>query len=780
MFRRLILFVAVLSLLTACQDKREDISVPPLSLSETQVTIGPLGRYYTVNIGNVLPDDSVMTASTSSDWIQVDELSSSLIRFYVCPNDDESRRTATVRITTNLGSSATLSVIQRSDAESDANALPTGDNLTVQGRVGFGYDLMCDYMDQKSATELVFDYNALLLAEREYGTIVAQDRRNRLDYTLHTAYSIAEMAENLMSEQTDGVKFFGLSRKMTQYKSVKTFSSEVQSYGFAKISKIVATRYIDMGKIDALIREGRTDIFTGEFRKQYEAVLKDPSQNNIQELVKRYGTHVVTYADLGGRLEYTINFNAEQVSRDEMEATMKYKNGNLRDSDSKRRLEKLSNTNSSMCVTVYGGSPETAGTLQKASPTTDTNQQIPTSLLAAWLNTIANDSDNKDNLAMANCRLTPIWQLFPQENVRNSVLSYILRMSETIALSPEMRELLGVSGYKRFKIDDLRPDGFGNKENATLVKVAYVNNVPMLEICNEYVPQIRDDKRVTIIYPISNQRSNIHRGIFPGNGENPPCEVSFDEWGGCYVAQMEGFHPGDIIDSLYYIDGALYPESMNVVVADATNQLKMYDQMLTTNYSSMHETYFSCTTPIVKIGPGYWGRSCIKKPASLFGPGSILMTPVPGVDVLYINGSDWAPSNNNQQWWYYPTENDKDALLNYISYNLKALFKGGQTGLNTEFVGYQLHSFVEWSAIYKNNERVIMQPDACAMIFYRENDSANYYGTVLLLHPDYTFSELSNYYYINDYSWGEDMHSATQIEAPVYPFHGTKYKYPYR
>ncbi|MBO7114376.1 MAG: hypothetical protein J6V95_04320, partial [Bacteroidaceae bacterium] len=64
MFRRLILFVAVLSLLTACQDKRDDISVPPLSLSETQVTIGPLGRYYTVNIGNVLPDDSVMTAST--------------------------------------------------------------------------------------------------------------------------------------------------------------------------------------------------------------------------------------------------------------------------------------------------------------------------------------------------------------------------------------------------------------------------------------------------------------------------------------------------------------------------------------------------------------------------------------------------------------------------------------------------------------------------------------------------------------------------------------------
>ena len=780
MFRRLILFVAVLSLLAACQDKREDISVPPLSLSETEVTISPLGRYYTVNIGNVSPDDSVVEASTSSDWVQVDELSSSMIRIYVCPNDDESRRTATVCITTNIGGSATLSVIQRSDAESDANALPTGDNLTVQGRVGFGYDLMCDYMDPKSATELIFDYNALLLAEREYGTIVAQDRRNRLDYTLHTAYSIAEMAENLMSEQTDGVSFFGLSRKMTKYKSVQSFRNEAQSYGFAKISKIVATRYIDRGKIDALIREGQTNIFTDEFRKCYEAVINDPSESVIQSMVKKYGTHVVTYADLGGRLEYTINFQAEQVSREEMEATMKYKNGNYRDCDSQRRLEKLNNTWSSMNVTVYGGSPETANALQHASPTTNTNQQIPSDLLAAWTNTIVNDAEHQNNLAMANCRLIPIWQLFPQENIRNAVLSYIIRLSENMMLSPDMRELLGLSGYKKFGVNKLNLYGFGTDENSTLVKVAYVDNVPMLEICNEYVPQIRGDKRVTIVYPIVGQRSNIRRGVFPGNGENPPCEVSFDDEGGCYVAQIEGYHPGEVLDTLFYIDGALYPESMNVPVTDTDYKMNLVDQVLITSFEALFREQLQSITPIVKIGPGYWGRNCLKVPDYTTGTSAIIyISPIEGG--WEITGKDWPRSTDSKtELWYFPQENNWEVLLNYICNNVKVLFKGCQSGLNTEFAGYQVRYLERRGKEYADVNKVeILQSEACAIIFSRDEIESETSGIIMFLYPDYSISIMEeNLSHDTMTPYGSLI--TIQYEAPAYTYRSSRYKYPYR
>ena len=210
---------------------------------------------------------------------------------------------------------------------------------------------------------------------------------------------------------------------------------------------------------------------------------------------------------------------------------MKFKNGNMRDSDTKRRNEKLNNINSTMDVTVYGGSEETRMALQKASPTTDTNQQIPTALLAAWTNTIIDDAEHQANLSMANCRLTPIWQLFPDLNTRNVVLSYVVHYAESMMLSPEMREKLGVSGYKAVSVQTPNFTDFLMQDEEPLVKVGYVDKIPMFEICNEYVPDIRGDRRVTIIYPIVNQRSNIRRGIFPGNGENPPCEVSFDEYG---------------------------------------------------------------------------------------------------------------------------------------------------------------------------------------------------------------------------------------------------------
>lgn len=779
MLRRLFLFVAVLPVLVACHDYREDIlpSTPPLCLSEAEIAIGLWGRYYTVAISNVAQDDSVVTATPSADWVDVDELTSSSIRIYVHPNDEESRRTATVNISTTNGSSATLNVTQLSEADADNNALPTGDALTVQGRVGFGYDLMCDYMDVKSATELIFDYNALLLAEMEYGTIVAQDSRNRLDYTLHTAYSIAEMAENLMSEQTDGVKFFGLSRKMTKYKSVQNFKGDVQSYGFAKISKTVATRYIDMGKIDALIREGRTGIFTDEFRQYYQAVLNDPSESTVESMVKKYGTHVVTYADLGGRLEYTINFQAHQVSRDEMEATMKYKNGNLKDSDSKRRKEQLSNIASTMAVTIYGGSSQTREVLQKATPTTNTNQQIPSDLLAAWTNTIVNDVEHMGNLAMANCRLTPIWQLFPQENVRNAILSYILRMSENLVLSPEMREKLGLSGYKRFKVDKLGLDDFGSGQNASLVKVAYVDKVPLLEICNEYVPEIRGDKRVTVVYPIMSQRSNIRRGIFPGNGENPPCEVSFDDEGGCYIAQLEGYATNECIDSLFYIDGALYDKNMNVPTVNVRNA-DIRDQRLTW-YEIFDEWEGKAgyrDVPIVKIGSGYWSRSYLK---SFFN----VVYSKPGDGLSVFNWTWSSPASfswgRNKKDWFYPDRNDLNALQNYIGNHAKVLFKDQQAGLNPDFIGYRVVQWEDYGYPYGNYDlSFTVNGGDCAIAFLNNRQTEDTKGVIMLLHPDYTFSFVDgNFEWVQERS--HDYCIKRRLEAPVFAFHNTYFTYPY-
>ena len=43
---------------------------------------------------------------------------------------------------------------------------------------------------------------------------------------------------------------------------------------------------------------------------------------------------------------------------------------------------------------------------------------------------------------------------------------------------------------------------FDTGDDATLVKVVYHGKVPVAEICHEYVPDIRADRRVTVMYPL--------------------------------------------------------------------------------------------------------------------------------------------------------------------------------------------------------------------------------------------------------------------------------------
>lgn len=143
---------------------------------------------------------------------------------------------------------------------------------------------------------------------------------------------------------------------------------------------------------------------------------------------------------------------------------------------------------------------------------------------------------------------------------------------------------------------------FGQSNSSTLVKVGYHNQIPKVEICNEYVPEIRGDQRVNVIYPIYKEQTNIRRGIFIGDKSTPPSEVMFDNVGGCYVRPLEGYRIGDKLSELYYIDGAFYTTNMGIDISDV--KLKFQDHYIDFEGGSKYA--------VVKIGSGYWTRQNIK------------------------------------------------------------------------------------------------------------------------------------------------------------------------
>ena len=579
----------------------------------------------------------------------------------------------------------------------DDNSLPGG-ALTRQSRVGYGYNMMLDYIDEASVTEPILDYKKLVEAEQVWGTIIAQEGRSRQDLKIHSSYSIEEMSAWMTTQVTTESNFLGFSKKESKFKKVTEYEKTQSTFGYSALTKTIATRYIDEGKVEALIRDGK-DIFTKEFRQMYDKVSNNPNNENIKQLIAKYGTHLVTYADLGGRLDYMVNFRSEETSRETMEKYLKYKNGAQK--ANKETVESWHSLFNSGDINydIYGGSAEAKAALAATGNTKDRFMQIDASLLDTWLKSV--DAKNPSTISLVTCQLQPIWQLFTNTNARNEIIRFILalREAEGSTLNQRLQEL-SLDNYYRFDITD-KMEQWGTDVKSTLVRLAYFNGLPKVEICNEYVPELRGDRRVTIYYPIYKNMTNIRRGFFPGDGENPPAEVMFDSEGGCYVRPLEGYQAGDRLTTVYYIDGAFYPTSMGIEIPPVKMTLKNH----TIDFKEGN------TYPVVKIGPGYWIRQNIKGSLQ-FGKPIIDDPKCEEYDMyeeirngmLYANifyGNSLAYRLNhpglfddevddlgNRIHWYLPRVKDIRALEAYVGKNTKALFPGQQSGFEAEFAGY--------------------------------------------------------------------------------------------
>lgn len=740
---RYFVVVTVLLITAACRNDEPEpwpgYGGNALKVSETQVDVGFRGRYCTLSIDGLSEDDSIVSVSPSTEWVVYEEAFGNNLLLYIQPNETMRRREATISILSALGRSSTVSVLQHSAAEDDDNALEQ-DTLSRVARVGYGYHLLYDYTDIKSVSDdPVFDYQALVAAERDYGTIVGQESNNRIDYKYYTSYSIYEMASRLAKEQTNTASFLGLSKKVSRYTSVSNYDAQQECYGYAKFTKVVASRFIDMGKVDELLRQpSRYKIFTKDFAGWVARLEANPSDASaVAAFVSKYGSHVIIYADLGGRLDYEVNFIKNEVNREEMERYMKTVMGREKENKVTESVSKSVQKAGNVHAETFGGNPAIGNALKHAVVTYDvTHEQLDPAAVADWAATI--DLAQPKYLTMANCRLIPIWQLLASPAAQNAVRSHILDLAE--GLTVQKKEELGLNNYIAISGLQKMVD-FSSAES--LVKIAYNQVIPKFEICNEYVPELRGDRRVTIIYPIYNGLTNIRHGIFIGDGENTPSEISFDDKGGIYVQPLEGCSAGQVLDTLYYIDGALYGTDFGIETR--SRQLRVeYEWLKINGHASLY--------PIVKIGHGMWTR---KPLTDLMGFGKYYDGEwtykehvVGGVlyadvycpkDPIFNMSADFGI---DEGLWFVPSVNDLNALYSYIGRNPKALFAGQQTGFEATFDGcLATYDFLEHKQT-GNVPRFLYKGQAVFIPFKNERTDYENGGSALVLMPDYSLTQV--------------------------------------
>lgn len=740
----------------------------PVTLDELEVDIASDGRYYSVSASAATADSlALVRATTDADWIELDAdtlNAAGTLLFYVQPNEGAQSRDGviTLRIA-DVETPSILRVHQHSQAEDDDNAVPGG-ALTRQSRVGYGYNMLMDYMDPKSVTEPVFDYQKLVQAEQTWGTIIAEEGRAQQGLSVKATYSIEEMTAFLSEQTTTETKFLCWSKKVEKFKKVSEYKLDQRTYGYSSLFKTVATRYIDEGKMEAILRSGG-DIFTADFRKLFDPVDKSPTKENVAALVKKFGTHVVIYTDLGGRLDYSVNFSSEETSRESVERYLKYKNGSKsQDNQSYEASHSIVN-NGGLAFDIYGGTDAAVNALTGNNSTKDPFAQVDQGLLGQWLNSI--QPSNPQSVSLVRCVLLPIWQLMTNPTARSQTISYILKMARQEGGDVGKRiEDLSLDHYYKFDITS-NMQNWSSDTKSTLVRVAYFDNLPKVEICNEYVPELRGDQRITIFYPIYQGRSNIRRGIFPGDGQNAPAEVMFDTQGGCYVRPLDGYKPGDRLTTLYYIDGAFYTHNMGIEIPQVSMSLRDYKVSLAgggNNYA------------VVKIGPGYWFRYNITglmdfgKPYSMSDPQSEVDPLEERYNGMLYTNVFWGNSpayrwNNpgmfdddldelgNRIHWYVPRVQDIQVLQTYLGQNTKALFPGMQSGFEAQFAGY----YGEYDDLAGGSESFYGMHYYNEYCFIISKEQSRESGKALVLSPDYTLRltdanrERDNWYPIRAY-----------------------------
>ncbi len=690
-------------LLVSCHDDNQSYTADTdtwKALLTTGEKLDAEKHYQTIGVKlEGLPAGTSVKVSTDADWlaIETDTLPSDGL-FDVLPeaNTVPSERTAKLTLT-NLadGSSQEVEVSQSGI---------TGENSgNSKYKIGYGFSCFDEYKSAKSIRRNVIDEAKLRsLGSDSTFTPIQESTQEQLNFEYFSAYSLAEMQQKLTTNITTSLSILGFKKTVNRYHSISKKSSNEQYYGYGKYTRIVGSQSIDEGvlkyvcKNENYIKNDKLP-FSDAFYETYKSI-NNASGNEraerIKNMIRAYGTHVIMRTSLGGTLDLAVTYS--RTLKTSMEETVKSVFHSV--VGKKTSTEVMSTVSSSLsgdgAITIQGGSQSTREALQKnvAQLSTDANSSLSSTLMSQWMSSIT--FDDKNTLEAVDFTFIPIWELFPKQDVRNAILQAVTDMTseQKNVFSDDM---LGIDNYELALTDDMMT--FGTSGDATLVRLVYHDKTPIAEVCNEYVPKVRSDKRITVIYPIANGMTRISMGIFPGDGENRPALLTFSK-GSVYVNPLDNYGYSDKLDKIYYLHGALYATDNGIPLKQLNKSVSDYKLQLA---GSSH------SYPVVKIGSGYWTRNYMEEEMK-FGVsanGRFKTYETIEDQLLFANiyksnlgsfltgnkgifGPDVNEATGLQSLWYLPLTTDRQNLTEYLGNNLKCMFKGQQTGFEAQFAGY--------------------------------------------------------------------------------------------
>jgi len=746
---------AFIGVFSSCSDdviEYKDDENKLFTLSTQELSVSSKAQYHSLQI---IPIVSGLDISIESDseWIRVPEdtvASDGWFDIYIDEDKEQFERSAQLTITASNGMNSQTEICHIKQSE-DTGTNDYEEPASKTMRVGYGYDIFGKYMNDLDVKKPILSQNLLLQYTDDSG-LVETNSRSVLDIEKNTSRGLVEMAKMLTKKQEKIVSGLNGSTRTVNEISSSSYDGTTNQYAYIRFYKTTAMRSIDIGMLKMMLDNGK-QVFSDDFSDIRAKIIKDPTRENITQMLQHFGTHLVVQGELGAAIEVTARFDEYLTGELDLrvddfanyffkgeKSSFVLSTGQIKDMES--------NIEIGVNCHIYGGSVDTKKALEEDIIK---NGRVKEDILLDWLNSSsgnASDSEIAKALVPIRFQLIPIWELFPKECL-NSILNVVTEVSER-STNKVADNVAGTDYYKIKLSEDLL--AFKDEADKTLVRVLYASNTnsgplsPVLEICNEYVPVIRGDKRITVVYGIKNGRPFHGAGLFPGDGEgNPPAWLTFSE-GDVYVKPIKGAGAFEKIKDVYYLHGNIYETNLGVDTPIPA-KMRTVDESLTLQYDDEKETY-----PIVKIGSGYWTRKNINVTMAF---------------EYNYNSCDWKDpitndnyyacafgTNNDVFMWYndkvYGFDMDEDykvptkwhvpqtavayTLSKYLGHNLKGLMKNQVVGFDAQFWGYYGNiDYLGNNKKYPNFE--VRDTEKCYITFKNDERSC----MALVLTQDYKF-----------------------------------------
>ena len=836
--RKFFYVTALLGLFTACSDHDDapaiveeavwDVKIATYSEDEDNdqpVVLSRLASYENIRVGisGVTGDTRRITVKTTDDWLTLatDTLANdSVVAFSTKENTQDQRRSATLIFADadHPQRQGRLTIMQASAADGDSN----GEDARSELYVGYGYNVYAALDDPMSVrtTTPVIDMERVREEEaRALYTLVHDSRLASLDVEYTVSNNIEAHGEDLAAAQTKDTENPIAGCVNDCQAQIDLIADNAKGkldqlvFGRGTLKKAVASRVLDKGMLLYLRDQGKVP-FSSEFNADLTRIVRrltgEQRRLAIVDMLNKYGTHVVIQADLGGSIVYGFSMDSHATfnTKEEMEQEIEYTLGRITDGQRTGNKTTTSKKNALGAIKIHGGSPDMLKMLQNEVTAPGFKGQIDPAHLTDWLASIKySDALTKDPaLDVIHFGVIPMWDLVP-ESLRKEVLTEVMRMKSISAFKlPD--EFLNTDIYQfdtkkdrtifRFA-DNIAPTkslcklvfmGFENKKD--LFNVENETGTPVLQICQEYVPKIRSDQRVVIVYPIYKQHIKLNQGLFIGDGIHQPAWVGFKD-DDCYVNPITTLKPGDTVEKFYYVNGCLKLSNPTGLDRIKNPVRTVMDDCLVfyNDQDGENKTY---NHPIVKIGSKFWTRYDINH-RMLFAEDEnkssldyvndntkicyTMFQWVPNLEFTKYNGWMWGYDPNKfytdqpNMKWYVPVSKDIRDLYAYLGFNPKALFKGQVSGYEAQFNGYYGNSDIMNGGKYFSNRERTMHYQGELNIIASKNSGDVEDACLMVLNPDYTFTLLDNNSFRRAYArnWRENFY-------PVRPVRGYMYTYP--